>query len=131
MLLQLQRAIASLLANIGEAASCFSAGDRRRYFDYAYRSAGEAGALLLAFHAIGALTTDEYGALRTLVERIQQMLMRLMQRSLQNPKAPPARIALRYRIYRLRSSSSRTLRRRSLTAAPSMWTTSGPESGRS
>ncbi len=78
---QLQRALASILTNIGEAASCMSPADRRRYFEYAYRSAGECAAAILAFEAIGALQDPDAQAARRLLHRIQAMLMRLMQRA--------------------------------------------------
>jgi four helix bundle protein len=75
---QLQRAAASLIANIGEGAACHTAGDRRRYFEYAYRSAGECSALLLSFHALNALTLDEYQEARALLARVHMMLRKLM-----------------------------------------------------
>lgn len=70
-----------MIANIGEAVSSLSRGDRRRYFEYAYRSAGECSALFIAFHTIGALTEVQYDSGRVLLHRIQMMLMRRMQRS--------------------------------------------------
>ena len=92
---QLQRAIASVISNLGEAGSCLSKGDRRRYFEYAYRSAGECSAQIIGFHAIGAFTPEEYQQARLLVHRIQAMLLRLIQRS-SSPKPrrnpPPSKV---------------------------------------
>jgi four helix bundle protein len=82
---QLQRAVASVIANIGEATSCFSPGDRRRYFEYAYRSAGECAALMIALNELGVLHGGEYDDARQLLHRIQIMLRRLMQQ----PTRPP------------------------------------------
>jgi four helix bundle protein len=78
---QLQRAVASLIANIGEGANCFTPGDRRRFYEYAYRSAGECSSLLIAFNALGALSPEEYERARDLVARVHMMLLKMMQRA--------------------------------------------------
>lgn len=75
---QLQRALASLICNIGEAAGSLSKGDRRRYFEYAYRSASECAAALIGFHAMDALDPSDYQEARALLHRVQIMLMGLM-----------------------------------------------------
>jgi four helix bundle protein len=76
---RLQRAVASLIANIGEGANCFTLGDRRRFYEYAYRSAGECSSLLIAFNALGALSPDEYARARDLLARVHMMLLKMMQ----------------------------------------------------
>jgi four helix bundle protein len=86
---QLQRAVASILANIGEGAACSGAADRRRYFEYAYRSAGECSALIIAFDSLGALSPGEYGEARELLQRIQMMLQRMMQQAVRRANATP------------------------------------------
>jgi four helix bundle protein len=78
---QLQRAVASMIANIGEGASCSTMGNQRRFFEYAYRSAGECAALVITFGSLGALRADERQELLALLDRIQAMLLRMMQRA--------------------------------------------------
>jgi four helix bundle protein len=78
---QLQRALASVVANVGEAAGCLSRPDRRRYFEYAYRSASECAALVITLDAIGALDPSETATARQLLHRTQIMLIRLIQRA--------------------------------------------------
>jgi four helix bundle protein len=87
---QLQRAVASIVANIGEGASSLGAADRSRFFEYAYRSAGEAASLILVLAVTRALSQAERDEALGLLHRIQSMLFRLIGRARRPSTNPPA-----------------------------------------
>jgi four helix bundle protein len=74
----LQEAGASLLSNIGEAFEEKSRGDRRRFFRYALRSAGECERLLHGLARVGALPPDRLAAGIRLLRDIKLDLLRLI-----------------------------------------------------
>ncbi|MBW3554787.1 MAG: four helix bundle protein [Gemmatimonadetes bacterium] len=76
----LKRATASVLSNVAEAASTLNVNERRRFFEFAYRSAGECAGMIISFDAIGALTPEQIEPARALLHRIQMMLLRLIQK---------------------------------------------------
>jgi four helix bundle protein len=75
---QLQPAAASALANVGEALEEPSRGDKRRFFRYALRSAGEVERLLAGAHRIGAIPDRAHDDARRLLRDLKLDLLRLI-----------------------------------------------------
>ena len=75
---QLQRTSASVLSNVGEGLDAGTAGEKRRFFGYALRAAGEAERLLMAARERGALTAPQYTRGMSLLRDIKMDLRRLI-----------------------------------------------------
>ena len=74
----LQECAASILANFGEGWDESSLGDKRRFFRYAHRSAGEAERLLRAFRALPRTPTAATDRALSLLFAIKMDLRRLL-----------------------------------------------------
>jgi four helix bundle protein len=74
----LQEAAASVVANVGEALEERNRGDKRRFFGYAMRSAGECEHLLRALIEVGALPAASTERALRLTRDIRMDLLRLI-----------------------------------------------------
>jgi four helix bundle protein len=74
---QLQGAAVSIVANIGEGATDLSPGDKRRFYRYALRSAGECAALLQAAQRLTILPPETVAASQALLKDLRAQLFRL------------------------------------------------------
>jgi len=74
---QFDRSIRSLLSNIGEGASKFARAEKRRYYEMARGSGGEAATQLSMMRMRGIITQSEYAQARALLLRVVKMLSRL------------------------------------------------------
>jgi four helix bundle protein len=75
---QLHRCVLSVPLNIAEGAGEFSAGDKRRFYRYALRSATESIAVLDVCAEIGLLDAGDWSLCRETGMRIVAMLTRLV-----------------------------------------------------
>jgi four helix bundle protein len=74
----LQDAAASVLSNVGEGLDEPSKGDKRRFFRYAVRSAGECEQLLRGLARVGALPPEALAGGIRLLRQIKMDLLRLI-----------------------------------------------------
>jgi four helix bundle protein len=74
---QLERASVSVVLNIAEGAGRFSRGERRRHYSSAHGSAVESAAVLDLLVARGLATAEDCQAVRVLLARVVQMLVKL------------------------------------------------------
>lgn len=77
---QLMRASQSIPLNIAEGNGKATEGDRRRYFEIARGSALECGAIQDVLQVCGAITPEENGAAKSLLDRVVAMLTKLGRR---------------------------------------------------
>jgi four helix bundle protein len=73
----LQDAAVSIVANIGEGATDLSPGDKRRFYRYALRSAGECAALLHAAARLTLLPPATIAAAQAILKDLRAQLFRL------------------------------------------------------
>ena len=75
---QLERAVGSVIANVGEALDSETLPQKRRYFGYALASAGEARKLIKGYVSAGILTAEEAEEGLRLSKDIRWDLIRLV-----------------------------------------------------
>ncbi len=75
---QIQRAAASLVANLGEGFDSGTMGDKRRYFRYALASVGESRKLVIGAAKVGALSSPHTQDPLVLLRDIKWDLIRLI-----------------------------------------------------
>ena len=77
---QIERALASCVANIAEGVGRESSADRKRHFAIARGSATEAGGLIEVAWILKSLTDAERAQLRSLLQRTSWMLTAMIRR---------------------------------------------------